>query len=253
MGYNHRVIIASYATGNPNGGGGNEDTVGGLVGTSWGTIAASYATGDPNGGEGDYDDVGGLLGSNFYGTIIASYATGNPNGGGGNEDRVGGLVGHNNEVITTSYATGDPDGGAGTGDRVGALVGRNDDRIIASYAFGNPSRGNGGVAGSHPAGLSSARGLSAMNSGTDPGTRWSTIYWNFGTNHQNPALKYNDYDGSAPGFPSCMPGNGGFPTTIPGTSTELECGITLVGGGRTGEIAVYIRSDLPLSYNLLRE
>ena len=40
------------------------DRVGGLVGLQegGGSITASYATGDADGGNGDFDDVGGLVG-----------------------------------------------------------------------------------------------------------------------------------------------------------------------------------------------
>ena len=56
-------------------------------------IISSYATGDPDGGSGHNDRVGGLVGkSEVVATITSSYATGSPSGGGGN-DRVGGLVG----------------------------------------------------------------------------------------------------------------------------------------------------------------
>ena len=69
--------------------------VGGLVGEQrGGSIVASYATGDADGGAGDSDLVGGLVGSKFGGAIVASYATGSANGGDGNNDEVGGLVGN---------------------------------------------------------------------------------------------------------------------------------------------------------------
>ena len=54
-------------------------------------ITNSYATGNVNGGEGD-DYVGGLVGQQTGGTITNSYATGEGEWKGGN-DRAGGLVG----------------------------------------------------------------------------------------------------------------------------------------------------------------
>ena len=111
--------------------------VGGLVGYNEGNITASYATGDVNGGDGD-DNVGGLVGysegsigtpamprgmsmavpgmtmSAVWWVIIvsttASYGQlchGAANGGDG-DDIAGGLVGYNlSGNITASYATGD--------------------------------------------------------------------------------------------------------------------------------------------------
>ena len=54
---------------------------------------ASYATGNVDGGSGNSDWVGGLVGrmSNTQSYIIASYATGNVNGGSGNGDYIGGV------------------------------------------------------------------------------------------------------------------------------------------------------------------
>ena len=72
-------------------------------------IANSYATGGVNGGAGDGDFVGGLVGAVSDGNDIAnSYATGGVNGGAGANDNVGGLVGLNidlNITIMRSYRT----------------------------------------------------------------------------------------------------------------------------------------------------
>ena len=73
---------------------------------SAGNIIASYATGDADGGIGN-DVVGGLVGRQGVGNIIASYATGNADGGGGNEDQVGSLAGIRAFAINTaSYGFG---------------------------------------------------------------------------------------------------------------------------------------------------
>ena len=59
------TIISSHASSRVEGGNGNEDHVGGLVGSNRdGTITDSYASGAVNGGDGDFDRVGGLVGSN---------------------------------------------------------------------------------------------------------------------------------------------------------------------------------------------
>ena len=138
-------ITASYATGDADGGAGNNDQVGGLVGYQFdGSITASYATGDADGGDG-FDGVGGLVGLQDSGSITASYATGDAHGGGG-VDGVGGLVGlqGSGSLITASYATGDADGGDGFDD-VGGLVGYQDGgSITASYATGDADGGDGG-------------------------------------------------------------------------------------------------------------
>ena len=78
-----------------------------------GTITACYATGMADGGEGNQDHVGGLVGQNFNGTITACYATGNADGGDGNSDFVGGLVGLTRGDITACYGFGTVTGGGG--------------------------------------------------------------------------------------------------------------------------------------------
>ena len=98
-------------------------------------IIASYATGSANGGEGQYDYVGGLVGRQDGGSIIASYATGDADGGGGISDIAGGLVGYQDGgSIIASYAADNANGG----EFVGRLVGRRMDggAITASYGFG---------------------------------------------------------------------------------------------------------------------
>ena len=150
VGLNSGSITATYATGDADGGDGNNDRVGGLVGHNDDTIIASYATGDVDGGDGNSNRVGGLVGLNAD-SISASYATGNADGGDGTNDEVGGLVGYNDGgTITASYATGNADGDAGTNDHVGGLVGDNDGRITASYGFGTLT--NVGIAGVHDSG-----------------------------------------------------------------------------------------------------
>ena len=61
------------------------------MGWQFGSISASYATGDADGGVGDRDYVGGLVGHQ-QGSITGSYATGNADGGAGVGDTVGSLV-----------------------------------------------------------------------------------------------------------------------------------------------------------------
>ena len=125
------------------------NNVGGLVGwQNSGGITGSYATGNADGGAGDDDSVGGLVGFQNGGSITGSYATGNADGGAGSSDRVGGLVGQQGSggSITASYATGNADGGDGSFDTVGGLVGEqgtSGGSITGSYATGNADGGDG--------------------------------------------------------------------------------------------------------------
>ena len=233
-------IIASYATGDANMGDGSTNTgrVGGLVGNTTGPIIASFATGDANGGASE-DDVGGLVGrtTNF---VTASYATGNANGGWAN-DSVGGLVGSggSSSTITASYATGNADGGAGgiNFDAVGGLLGNgNSTAVTASYSFGTATgaeRTNGNDGTMRPTGVDSADDLTLALAGTEWNDAGNDTLgaWNFGSGSQDPALVYNDYDDTAGGdYAPCSSSNGGYPSTISGTTTDIMCGSTLVGG-----------------------
>ena len=166
------------------------------------------------------------------GPITASYAIGNANGGTGNMDNVGGLVGWNtnNTTITASYASGNADGGNGSNDRVGRLVGLHENGTITeSYAFGTSS--NGEITGHNGslAPVASTYGLTLANAGTswNSATGGTAGAWNFGTSSQNPALVYADYDGGGTTH-ACNK----YPSKIPGSSTNLNCGSSLVGNYR---------------------
>ena len=98
--------------------------VGGLVGTSSGSINNSSVSANVSG----YSSVGGLVGES-YGTITNSNATGNVTG----EFLVGGLVGESYGEITGSwYTTGTVIGN----EFVGGLVGLSEGDITESYARG---------------------------------------------------------------------------------------------------------------------
>ncbi|WP_166240936.1 InlB B-repeat-containing protein [Paenibacillus turpanensis] len=107
--------------------------VGGLAGTSSGTVSDSYVSGVVS-GTGDY--VGGLLGRNSYAEVTGSYAVGTVTGG----SYVGGLVGASEgyypdyPLIGESYATVDV---TGAGDYVGGLTGTNKGEVRNSYAVGH--------------------------------------------------------------------------------------------------------------------
>ena len=185
-----------------------------------GTVIASYATGDVDGGNLGFNRVGGLVGRLEIGTIIASYATGNANGGPGASDIAGALVAWDQfGTITESYGFGTPTGEtigpAGTG--LPALMGGV--TITSATQFGDTQTTTTADAGT--------------NVWWNPATSTTAGAWNFGTPTENPALVYSDYDGTAgTDYASCSDDNGGFPDTIPGTTTMLTCGTTLVGGFR---------------------
>ena len=231
-------ISASYATGDADGGDGNSDRVGGLVGRSEGSITASYATGDADGGGGDDDRVGGLVGFQNGGSITASYATGDADGGNGNEDRVGGLVGfQNGGSITASYAAGDADGGNGNSDNVGGLVGRQQGgSIVESYGFGGTTGGetNGSDGSTKATGVVTAADLTAINAWItwNSATNNTLGAWDFGTEVQIPALNYADYDGVDLAIFDC----GQFPanacgTLLPGQDEASASGTSAVAFG----------------------
>ena len=227
VGRNDGTITASYSTGDADGGTGDSDVVGGLVGRNdRGTITASYSTGDADGGTGGLDFVGGLVGVNSNGgTITASYSTGDADGGTGNTDVVGGLVGSNAlGTITASYSTGDADGGTGIADTVGGLVGANDlGTITASYGFGATlAIGTAGIAGTtRPAGVMTASDLTEATA-INAGVAWNAAARNtlnaWSFGSGAPKLKYADYDGTSATYNCDM-----FPASV-------TCGTTLIPG-----------------------
>ena len=258
-------ITGSYATGNADGGAGDQDFVGGLVGRQDGgsIITASYATGNADGGAGGQDYVGGLVGWQNGGRITGSYATGNADGGDGRQDYVGGLVGfQNGGRITGSYATGNADGGDGIGDSVGGLVGQQFGSIRASYSFGSKVGGENASFSSDgtpmPTGVTSAAGLTAANVGSS----WNSANdgtlgaWDFGGGAQPPALVFNDYDGVSTGtdyaalFAGYTTLTALIPNQRPASSPQIGTATTdirLNGGDTANSISGNI--DLPTAFN----
>ena len=255
-------IRASYATGNADGGAGDQDFVGGLVGRQdGGSITASYATGNADGGDGVQDAVGGLVGLQF-GSISASYATGNADGGDGNSGRVGGLVGEQGSggSITASYATGNADGGAGDGDTAGGLVGLiTGGGITASYSFGSAIGETSGSDGTpRPTGVTSAAGLTAANAGGSWNSASSSTLgaWDFGGGAQPPAVVFNDYDGAGTGtdyaalFAGYTTLTALIPNQRPASSPQIGTATTdiqLNDGDTANSISGNI--DLPTAFN----
>ena len=218
------TIIASYVSGNVEGGDVNSNDIGVLVGNQrpGSSVIASYASGNANGGASDGDNVGGLIGV-ADGSITASYASVDIDGSAGVEDRAGGLVGWGSDsagTITASYATGDVDGGEGTGDLAGALVGLNFGTATASYGFGEVANEETAGISTKPAGVTAATGITADNAGTCSVTTHTTksactgasatwTDWNGQANSMNawifaagkaPRLRYADYDGAGTAY-----------------------------------------------------
>ena len=119
--------------------GGSYQSIGGLVGYSYGTISNSSSSATVSGG----NHVGGLVGTNDQGTVENNSASGAVSG----NSVVGGLVGGNIKTgtILNSYATGTVFGT----ESAGGLIGLLDGSILNSYSTGNVSGTSyvGGLAG----------------------------------------------------------------------------------------------------------
>ncbi len=156
------TIRDSYTTGTVSGKG----DVGGLIGRSRGSIVDSHSSCRVSGGKEWLDaNAGGLVGAN-RGEISSSYATGSVSG----EDNVGGLAGTNigpSSAIRSSHATGNVSGT----DYVGGLTGISHGKIALSYATGIVS------------GEGESGGLAAINYGTvddSYATGSVSAYWTAG-------------------------------------------------------------------------
>ncbi len=130
-------VTAAYIVGS--------DYVGGLIGSSHGTVSNSSAMGDVTG---TGNTVGGLIGSS-YGSVSNSHATGDVKwtGTGTGNANVGGLIGDSNGSVSNSYAMGAVMGGGG--DNVGGLIGYADGSgsVSNSYAMGAVMGGKSDVGG----------------------------------------------------------------------------------------------------------
>jgi len=112
------------------------DYVGGLVGSSSGSITDCYATGDVDGN----NHVGGLVGSNDS-AITNCYAIGHVTGDGA----VGGFMGQNSGAVTNCFSNCSVDGE----DDAGGLVGKNGGSVTTSYSYASVQGRNavGGLVG----------------------------------------------------------------------------------------------------------
>ena len=182
-------ITNSYATGDVEG----AINVGGLVGGSNGPIMNSYATASVKG----QNQVGGLVGFSQSGSITNSYATGDVEGIDDSPTNLGGLVGSSIDSITNSYATGSVKGQ----NQVGGLVGQNSGSIMNSYAtgfvsgIGNSPTNLGNLVGQNSGGSitnSLATTLDALETptmATGIYSEWDPAVWDFGTPRDLPILR----------------------------------------------------------------
>ncbi len=153
-GQNEGTVFGSSVTGTVTAGAGSRGgtSAGGLVGVNAGEIVSSDSSAQitVKGKSSDASAfLGGLAGTS-YGSVEESFAT-------GNADEitlhsiVGGLIGRNEGLILNSYASGAARSGnnEGGGGYVGGLTGINDKSIGSSYSIGVVSGGSvGGEGGS---------------------------------------------------------------------------------------------------------
>ena len=86
-------------------------------------------------------------------------------------------------------------GAKSASSHVSRLVGfqGGDSTVTSSYGFGTAvNAGTSNELGAPPSDMTSASGLTQTNSGDSDTNRWSTKAWDFGTDSQEPALKYVD-------------------------------------------------------------
>ncbi len=181
----------------------NSKTVGGLIGFVDGGVPASYSGVTVTAATAATQvRLGSLAGWLNNGTITASYATGAVSGGTGSASHVGGLVGvvTTNSTITASYATGTVTSSA---DNVGGLAGSLASGATVGNSYWDTTTsgitGTGAGAGQITTALQSptAYGATGIYSAWDvdlDGETGGDDPWDFGSNAQYPALKYDGLD-----------------------------------------------------------
>ena len=112
------TVTNCYNTGSVTG---NDAYVGGLCGMNYATVTNCYNSGTV---AGNYYSVGGVCG-NSWGTVTNCYNTGNVTG----NNQVGGVCGYNDGTVTNCYNTGSVEGS----DFVGGVCGENYGNVINCY------------------------------------------------------------------------------------------------------------------------
>ena len=151
-------VVDSYVTGT-----GGQATVGGVCGSSEGSILSSYNAGSVEGTQSPAF-VGGVCGHSV-GSISNSYNTGSVEGG--DNISVGGVCGYNSRSssISNSYNTGSVTGGDNA--KVGGVCGTSNGSISNSYNIGS-------IEGTGTAAL--VGGVCGKNDGIDSGSMISHCY-----------------------------------------------------------------------------
>ncbi len=184
------TVLNSYSSGNVIG----NSSVGGLFGVNMGSVNNSHSTCGVVG----VDDVGGLVGYIYYGTVSNSYSTGNVTG----FSDVGGLVGLNGweaemgggSTVTDSYSTGNVNGN----QNIGGLVGRNVGTSTVNNSFwdtetsGQPtSDGGTGNNTTEMHDITTFSGVSwNITAVANPSTRNTAYIWNIVNNVTYPFLSW---------------------------------------------------------------
>jgi hypothetical protein len=219
----HGGVKFSYATGRVSGTG----SVGGLIGEiySFGggeiQISNSHASGNIS-GSGDNDAMGGLVGSSWEASFLDSYASGSVTGAGSNSN-VGGLVGlSDSDLIRQSFAT-----GAITGGTCGGLVGSTSSSAVEnSYATGAVGVGGHCKFAGGLAGYSSWTIGASYSTGTVAGATAGGLMGDDGSSYPRLSFDYWDLDTSGIGDPSRGAGNIVNDPGITGlTDAQLKSGL----------------------------
>jgi len=190
VGLNHKGTVSnSYSTGSVSG---NDQQVGGLMGSNTGTVSNSYSTGNVTG----YDSVGGLVGLLMglfdQATVSNSYSTGSVTG----YDSVGGLVGFvagNGSIVSNSYSTGNVTGTS----YVGGLVGINGEGTVSNSFWDTQTSGQTTSAGGMSKNTTEMQDIATflgvgwnITAVANPGTRNPSYIWNIVDDQTYPFLNW---------------------------------------------------------------
>ena len=209
--------------------GGSYQSIGGLVGYSYGTISNSSSSATVSGG----NHVGGLVGTNDQGTVENNSASGAVSG----NSVVGGLVGGNIKTgtILNSYATGTVFGT----ESAGGLIGLLDGSILNSYSTGDVTGdasvgGLVGIAGSSS--ISNSYSTGTVTGTTDVGGLvGQSQYTNIVDSYTTSNVKGSSYTGAFVGRQNYGTiTNSFYNTETAGVSSALGSGSSYGVTGLTG-------------------
>ena len=191
-------IIHSYATGVVSASSTSGSSyAGGLLGNNWTQtiVLNSYATGASSAiSHTSTSYAGGLIGK-LSGSVSNSYATGATNASStSGYSRVGGLVGRMSQSATLSnnYTTGAVSTASTPGQSFsGGLVGYITDQGVVGTNYFVDGSGTNGIGSGSCSGTCTQKTLVELQNLTNTDVSdWSTNAWDFGTNSEQPRLKY---------------------------------------------------------------